>query len=87
MLRPWISDLMISLSLKYDGARPLRHLKAIAASLNLSYPRLCDLLWFSFVFRGACSLLMVLKVCRNSLNFHLFQQLLIQETNRPFSIY
>ena len=31
-----MSDLKINLSLKYDGARPLRHLEAIAASLNLS---------------------------------------------------
>ena len=36
LLRPWMSDLMINLSLNYDGARPLRHLEAIAASLNLS---------------------------------------------------
>ena len=30
-----MSDIMINLSFKYDGARPLRHLKATAASLNL----------------------------------------------------
>ena len=42
-----MSDLMINLSLKYDGARPLRHLKAIVASLNLSYPRF---IWFTLVF-------------------------------------
>ena len=38
---------MINLSLKYDGARPLRHLKAIVASLNLSYPKF---IWFTLVF-------------------------------------
>ena len=37
VLRPWMSDGMINLSLKYDGARPLRHQKAIAASLNLTH--------------------------------------------------
>ena len=39
VLRPCLSDLMIKLSLKYDGARSLRHLKAIASSLNLSICR------------------------------------------------